>query len=538
LYSRKLSKALISTKAKTNDIYRLTDSLSVALGKEIFKTDLNIQFDKYKNIPAKELYSANEEALAYYFKSRHDYYALDDYAAALINVEKAIEIDNKFAEAYNLRGRINFAEAKIEVGRADLEKALQLSNSISDYQQRNIKRYYYDYSNNTDKFQDFLEMWIKIHPEDDVPFANLMQLHINNRAHKKAIKVAHRAEAAGHAKRFLFTITQLYAQIDDTKKVGAYLSKYKEAFPDDDEIEKKIGRIYSQQYLHEDALKHYEAYSTLNPLDIDINIRISYCLFQLSQYDESISLLESLVPKAKNYSDSVWIFDALEYRYANRGEIKKSIALMNQRHAFSEKHLPLLERLGQKASEQYFLRYHNIGEHEQSEKNIEALGKVSKENETFARANYYIVTENAQKLKELMITKKKFIEENSTPEMFKLIEGLGKKFSQDYEGAIAIFEEKLEAEQSDELVEMTLYDCYRLTQQCDKAIKGYEALLEKIPSEGKMILNYAQCLNDIGQVDAAKAQLKKLMDLWKNADSEYIYYQEALEFDKQINLAN
>jgi len=236
LYSRKLSKALISTKAKTKDIYGLADSLSVALGKKIFKTDLNIQFDDYKNIPAKELFSANEEALAYYFNSRHEYYALDDYTAALTNVEKAIEIDNKFAEAYNLRGRINYNEAKIEVGRADLEKALQLSNSISDYQQRNIKRYYYDYSNNQDKYQDFLKMWIKIHPEDDVPFANLMQLHINNRAHKKAIKVAHRAEAAGHAKRFLFTITQLYAQIDDTKKVGAYLSKYKEAFPDDDEI--------------------------------------------------------------------------------------------------------------------------------------------------------------------------------------------------------------------------------------------------------------------------------------------------------------
>ena len=34
------------------------------------------------------------------------------------------------------------------------------------------------------------------------------------------------------------------------------------------------------------------------------------------------------------------------------------------------------------------------------------------------------------------------------------------------------------------MVEMTLYDCYRLTQQYDKAIKGYEALLKKMPSNG------------------------------------------------------
>lgn len=538
LYSRKLSKALISTKAKTNDIYGLADSLSVTIGKEIFKTDLNIQFDDYKNIPAKELYSANEEALAYYFKSRHQYYALDDYAAALTTIEKAIEIDNKFAEAYSLRGRINYDEAKIEKGRADLEKALQLSNSISDYQQRNIKRNYYSYSDNTDKYQDFLEMWIKIHPEDDVPFANLMQVHINNRAHKEAIKVAHRAEAAGHTKRFLFTITQLYARINDTKKVGEYLSKYKEAFPDDDEIEKKIGRLYSQQYLHEDALKHYEAYSTLNPLDIDINIKISYCLFQLSQYDESISLLEDLLSKAKTYSDSFWVFDALEYRYADRGEMKKSIALMNQRHAFSEKHTPLLGRLMQKASNPYFYRYHSIGEHEQSEKNIEAVAKLSEEHENFARVNYYLSTENAQKFIDFLTTKKKFIEKNTSPEYFKLIEAIGKKFNKDYEGAIPIFEAKLKTEQSDNDIETTLYDCYRLNQQYDKAIKGYETLLKKMPSDGEIILKYAQCLNDTGQVDSAKAQLKKLMELWKNADPEYIYYQEALELDKQVNLAN
>lgn len=538
LYSRKTAKALIHTKGTTKNIYGLADSLSVALGKEIFKTDLKIPFDDYKDIPAKELYSAKEEALAFYFKSRHQFYALDDYSAALKNIEKAIAIDNKFAEAYNLRGRINYAEAKIEAGRNDLEKALQLSNSISDYQQRNIKRNYYNYSNNTDKYQDFLEMWIKIHPEDDAPFASLMQIHINNKSHKEAIKVANRAEAAGHTKRFLFISTQLYAQIDEKEKVGEYLLKYKEAFPDDDEIEKKIGRIYSQQYLHEDALKHYEAYNTLNPLDIDNNIKISYCLFQLSQYDESIALLENLVAKAKNYSDSVWIFDALEYRYADRGEMKKSIALMNQRHAFSEKHTPLLGRLMQKASNPYFYRYHSIGEYEQSEKNIAAVGKLSEEHENFALANYYLATENAQKFTEFMATRKKFIEKNTSPEYFKLIEALGKKFNKDYEGAITIFEAKLETEQSDEDIEGALYDCYRLTQQYDKAIKGYEALLKKMPSDGEIILKYAQCLNDTGQVDAAKEELKKLMILWKNADPEYIYYQEALELDKQINLAN
>jgi len=463
---------------------------------------------------------------------------LDNYTAGLENIEKAISIDDKFAEAFRVKGRINYFEAKIDASRADLEKALQLSNSISDYQQRNIKKNYYSYSNSSNKLQDFLEMWIKIHPEDDVPFSNLMSLHLNNWSYDKAIKVGHQAEKAGHNKVFLLRLTSLYAQIYNTEKVEEYLIKYQKAFPNDDEIEKKIGGIYYQQSLFQEALKHYKNYNTLNPLDINNNIQISKCLFQLSQYDESTELLENLVAKAKNYPDSFRIFYALENQYKDRGEIKKTIDLMNQRHEFSDKHLPLLRKLTQKANYNYFELYHNIGQHEQSKKNIETLGQLSEENEKYAWANYYFVTEEAQGFKEFLIREKKFIEENAPPELFTLFKGIAKKFSQDYEGAIKIFEPQLKEEQSNELIELHLYDCYRLTQQYDKAIKGYEDLLKKMPSNGEIILKYVQCLNDNGQVDAAKSALEKLLELWKNADPEYILYQEALELDKQINLAN
>ncbi|MEM1119543.1 MAG: tetratricopeptide repeat protein, partial [Bacteroidota bacterium] len=429
LFSRKKAKSLLSTQGKTNDLYAITDSLSIALAKTIFQEDLKIKFDQYKNIPTKELYSANEEALQYYFAANYQFDS-DDYVNARLNIEKAIALDKRFAEAYRLRGMIYSYDGKIEAGRNDFAQALQLSSSTSDYQQRKIKAQYYENLNNWDKLQDFLEMWIQIHPEDDSPFFGLMDVHLNNRSYEKAIEVGHAAEKAGHQSIFLMRLTSLYAQTNNPKKTAEYLQKYQKAFPNDDEIEKKIGTIYYQQHQYEEALKHFEAYNTLNPLDIRNLTNVAYSLFNLGRYDQAIQLLESLPAKTKNYKDSLRVYYVLEDLYEESGQIKKSIATVNERLAFSDKHLQLLEKLEGKVNKFLRLRY-LIGDTSQVIKNLAAIEKVSKEMGVFAKANHYLTIENGQKLAKLLEKERTIIENISSDDFFQVIEAIANKFKGD-----------------------------------------------------------------------------------------------------------
>ncbi|MEM1119544.1 MAG: tetratricopeptide repeat protein [Bacteroidota bacterium] len=535
LFSQKKAKTLLTAKGQTNDIYALTDSLSVVLAQAIFQKDLKIKFDDYKNIPTKELFSANHAALKYYFSADFAF-DIDNYENARQHIEKAIALDKKFVEAYNLRGAIYVRDGKIEEGRADYTKALQLSGSVSDYQQRKIKSNYYWNLNDWDKTQDFLEMWIKIHPEDDSPFFRLINLHLRNRAYDKAIEVGLAAEKAGHESVFLMRLTFLYAQTNNKEKVAEYLQRYQKEFPNDDKIERTIGGIYFEQREYEEALKHYEAYNTLDPLDIHNITYIANCLFNLGRYDQSIELLESLPPKAKNYGDSLRIYFVKEYQYEGTGQIKKAIATMNERLKFSDKHMQLMEKLERSTNDFLRLNY-LIGDTSHAVKKLTEIAAVSKEYEVFARANYYIYSENGEKMEELMEEKRSFLEKVSSDDFFQMMEGIALKFKGDCAAAIPIFEEKISKIKDDEF-EFSLYECYQATEQYEKAIEGFEKLLIKHPFNGEWLLRYAQCLNENGQVEQAKAELDKLMKLWENADSEYIRYQEALAFSEQLNLLN
>lgn len=533
LFSQKKAKTLLTAKGKTSDIYALTDSLSVALAKAIFQKDLKIKFDDYKNIPTKELFSPNQDALKHYFSADFQY-DIDNFKDARQNVEKAIALDKKFVEAYNLRGAIYIRDGDIEKGRTDYAQALQLSNSISDYQQRRIKSNYYWNLNDWDKTQDFLELWIKIHPEDDSPFFRLINLHLRNRAYDKAIEVGHAAEKAGHETVFLMRLTSLYAETNNKEKAAEYLQKYQKAFPNDDKIELKIGSIYFQQREYEEALKHFEAYNTLNPLDVQNITNIANSLFNLGRYNQSMELLESLPQKAKNYRDSLRIYFVIEYQYESTGQIKKAINTMNERLNFSDKHMQLMEKLERSTNDFLRLNY-LIGDTSHVAKKLATIAAVSKEYEVFAKANYYINSEDGEKMEQLMKEKRSFLEKVSSDDFFQMMEGVVLKCKGECTAAIPIFEDKIDKIKMDEL-EFFLYECYQKTEQYEKAINGFEKLLKVHPYNGEWLLRYAQCLNENGQVEQAKTELAKLMKLWKDADPEYIRYQEALAFSDQINL--
>ncbi|MEM1123726.1 MAG: tetratricopeptide repeat protein, partial [Bacteroidota bacterium] len=536
LYGRKLEKSIFSISGVSDNIYTITDSLSVVMAKTIFEKDLRIKFDTYKNIPTKELYSANLEALRAYFQADYQWELLN-YEAAFLEIEKAVKLDKRFAEAFRVKGQLQFGRGNVEQGREDLAKSLQLSNSVSDQQQRVIKAIYYDLLNVQDKLQDFLEMWIKIHPEDRTPYRPLIGIHLNNRSTEKAIAVARQAEEAGHQSTFLLRLASLYARADNTEKVAEYIQKYQNAFPDDDEIERKIGDVYYEQHQYAQALKHYETYNTLNPLDFTNSVKIATTLFNLSKPNEAIDLMEKLRSQASTYRDSLKVYDKLEDLYKGRGQIRRAIALLNERYEFSASRKSRLGQLSQKADGYLFGLYHSIGEHKISEQNIAALGEVSKEYEKYAWVNYYLNIEDGPKLKAFVEKERQLFEDNSSPEFFQLVMGLCHKFSGECDKAIPLFEKNIELG-SDEDAEFMLYECYQTIGNYEKAITGYEKLLQKEPSYGALILRYAECLADDGQTDKAKSEIEKIMKLWENADEDYNEYQRAVALSERVNLLN
>ncbi|MGB1217702.1 MAG: tetratricopeptide repeat protein, partial [Saprospiraceae bacterium] len=295
LYSRKTGESLVLEGVST-DIFELTDSIGNWIVESIHTNDLRTPRIKGENIHPKEFYSSDLLALEYYFKS---YWKFHDGEVSGIKelMDDAIERDDKFAMAYTTRSWAYFTQGNRMAALADMDKALQYSGSLTEFQVFDVKDYYYSYNNERESRRKLLEMWVKIHPEDSHPSQQLMEHFKGGRQVVKAIAVGEAAFKRGHKDYFIIELAILYAQEGNHQKVEEYIRTYKKQFPGDTDILYRLGRIYSNEFKYEKALELFREYQTLNPRHFNTALNISMTQLQLGKIEE----VESNVLKAKKF---------------------------------------------------------------------------------------------------------------------------------------------------------------------------------------------------------------------------------------------
>lgn len=540
LISSKKSEVLLRKSGMGKNIYQLADSLTTYIYDYIFKKDLGIPLESYQLVPINEIYSPNKDAFELYFKGTLTFTQLK-YGESIPQFDQALSLDNKFVEAYYFRGYAHYLNQSLNRGMEDLVTAMKFANSVTDFQQLKIKMLYYSLQMEYDKQKALLQMWVKRHPESSFAFKQLMNLEFGHRNIEQAIEVAKQAEVLGHDKFFLFDLAKLYARNKDMEGVEEYIKKYEAAFPDDQEFQKKMGDIFIRQGDYAQALEHFTEYKALNPLDAIVNINLANCNYSLGNFDAVERALEEGLEIAESHNDSFLLFGELESYFEQRGQIVKSIETMNQRVDFSEPHRPRLTTLSYRASTYSMNRHLLIGEDEKVEKYINefliALDGDSPKYIISSWLNYYYIKEEAAGFNKYFEQYKTDIVSSLSSEMFQALDGYSKKFSGDYAEAISILEKVVE-NSSDGGAEYHLYDAYRLIQDYEKAANGFESLLKMSPFNGLFLLRYAQCLAGLEKLDETTKVITKLERIWENADENYLYYQQFLDFKKSLNLLN
>ncbi|WBL24259.1 tetratricopeptide repeat protein [Zunongwangia sp. HGR-M22] len=124
------------------------------------------------------------------WKNTESLIANKNYKKAINELNKIIELNEKDAKAYFLRGKLN-ATLKISNGCEDAKKAADLGH-------KEAKLVYDQYCNKTDKRDlkekiNNLENIAKQFPEKPEPFYNIGNIYFDNREYKKAIAYYNKA---------------------------------------------------------------------------------------------------------------------------------------------------------------------------------------------------------------------------------------------------------------------------------------------------------------------------------------------------------
>jgi tetratricopeptide (TPR) repeat protein/predicted Ser/Thr protein kinase len=129
--------------------------------------------------PVDEATTPSLEALQAYSLGRRTTLVKGD-AAALPFFQRAVELDPKFATAYNAMASIYHNLREAELSRENAQKAYDLRGRVSEQERLAIElQYYTSATGELERAVEAAQVWKQTYPRDFVPYANLGLLFIN-----------------------------------------------------------------------------------------------------------------------------------------------------------------------------------------------------------------------------------------------------------------------------------------------------------------------------------------------------------------------
>jgi len=127
------------------------------------------------------------EAYKYYTEGRK-YHSKGDYRQAIPFFEKAVEIDPEFAMAYRAMASANGNLGNNDEWKKSIEKALELSDRVSDRERHLIQADFYRTSEEYDKAIEAYNKLLELYPDDSTGLNNLGVIYNRIEEYDKALK--------------------------------------------------------------------------------------------------------------------------------------------------------------------------------------------------------------------------------------------------------------------------------------------------------------------------------------------------------------
>lgn len=450
----------------------------------------------YYNFSMGHLYA--ELAGAYGNRGEYLNQAIDHYRAALKADPGATFIADELSDLYIQAGRLREAvtdnEAIVRDNPNDLNARRILgriyTRLIGDTQQGKV---------NENMLQKAIEQYSKIvekQPKDVDSWMTLGRLYKvsqNSVESEKAFKMA--LESEPENEEAMTGLAMVYSDLGDNKRASELLQKVAEKSPNLRTLTSLAG-AYEQMRDYALAAETLKKAMTLAPDNGNLKRALAENLLRSERYDESLKLYEELVAEEPKDVES---FLRISQIYRQMRKFDKS------REAN--------EKAKQLAPDSLEILYNEVGIFEAEGKTAEAIQALKGVVEQTAKRSYSAGEKSNRAM---------------------LLERLGLLYRQNdqYTEAVSVFRELGELDQSlGGRSAAQVIDTYRQARDYKKAEEEADAAAKKYPEDKTVRVVRANLLADIGKVDIAAAEIRKLLD-GKNDRETYLTLAQVYEKGK------
>jgi tetratricopeptide (TPR) repeat protein len=524
IYETSSGKLVERANVQSNNLFELTDQLSVAVRKtlEIPETD------KVKDLPVSEVLTSSLPAFRDFSEGLTSIELHNAWPKAAQRLENAVKLDPTFSAAWLWLHNIYLLAGQSQKSLAPLQKAMDHQYRLPERMQYDLKWEYYTVAKqDAEKARAAAELKTTLYPEDIQAWVLLSQSQMMQddkagriASHKKILEI----DPSQHEQ--LRTLGSLYESTGDFKTALTYYSQYAERFPNKHEAALSIGSLQQLQGQHEQARASFNKALLLSPENVTAQTRMAGLESALGNFEAAERVYQDAVASAKTGDARVAALDALSDFYDLRGQLDKAVQTGEQMIAEANKVSPRM--LTAIMELQMLGRYVRAGQADAARRARERVaadlqppydGLIA-----LGDMDLGLAREQPDEV------------ESAIGNVEQLIRGLGMKNLQNTvlnargriaemrgqcEQAIGHYEARLKITPTSSGVHIDIGRCYRKLKQPQTAIEHLQKTLVVTPAHARANYEIALAYLDAGDRAKATEHLQRATQTWSAADPDF-----------------
>lgn len=340
LYSTRDGKPLFDIQVTDKDPFLALDEI-----KEQILVNIPDAFQEVENqisLPVAALLTGNQEALEYFTQSRIAFYKNPTGLEEVVTLaKKALELDPACAICHFYVGDPLYGQGKRDEAISYLRNAIKYGASLPERMQFPLKEVLYNVTNKKEAYLQLQEMRRKMFPYEFHAYKVLVPLCKANHGLDSAKVLLQEAIDYGNVEKGLLTLYDLQLGNEEYDEAEQTLDRLSREFPDRDQDKLKYATIYENQGRIEEAKGVLLKEETLNPLNMDIQRRLSYLDFKNLAVTKATERLEQGIQQATTLTDSLSLLWIKVYFYRMTGQIEKALGTMATFEKYQIKRSPI-----------------------------------------------------------------------------------------------------------------------------------------------------------------------------------------------------
>ncbi|NND32868.1 MAG: hypothetical protein HKN76_09775 [Saprospiraceae bacterium] len=523
------------------DIYELTDRFSALLNQHLYIKDVNLGMEMI-DLPSRDLVTGNIDALKHLLQANlFGVQGPGMIAKGIEEAEKSVAKDPRCAECYSILSNLYLGASEELKSNEAIDQALANAASLPERQKLMIGFFNYIIHEQIDKALLLLQNWQKLYPNDLTPYSQLIGLYRRTQEIGKAKEVALSAIENGHRGRILIDLAKMYIDTEDFNEAEKYMEEFSRLYPHKAKERSLLGEIYLQRGDLQKAKNFYEDLSVVQATEPSYIIKLAGVFDRLGEFSESEKLFDRALKLAQRTQDSIEVYEAIEGHFDRLGQFNRVFEILALRETLMEKVAPPISVKPQIVFTNWprlFLTQREDEYHRRIDELLELLPERARILRCVADFLFNMGTENLEGYEATPPECKQIIIQSSG-EHFEIVYNAAlAELRGNYGEAAAGYEAYADSTgQNDKRFSHALSKMYRLGDQIEKAVILMDRNLENDPNQPIFLLERARIAKAQGDLTYAQKLLDKTLNIWNNADAEYQYYNEALEFQQELGEA-